>query len=152
MLKLRVHRQPLALRRAAQITCLHNDARALQVKGRTPQLIGVGDLWSGLCDPGTAFARTPPRRGVTRILLSHNPDAKDLLRLFDWDLMVCDHTHGGQVRLPFLGTPFAPVVDKRDVEGLHRWPDRWLHVTRGIGNLHGVRFNCRPQVSVLEIS
>jgi uncharacterized protein len=143
--------EALELLRAAKITCLHNDARELTVRGRSIQFVGVGDLWSNMCDPTVAFERTPPRRDATRVLLNHNPDAKQLLRPFDWDVVLCGHTHGGQLRLPFLGTPFAPVQDKRYVEGLHHWEDRWLYVTRGIGNLHGLRFNCRPEVSVLEI-
>jgi uncharacterized protein len=143
--------EALALLRAAGVTCLHNTGLTLRVRGRALQLVGVGDLWSGMCEPATAFARTPPRGDATRVLLNHNPDAKDLLHPFDWDVMLCGHTHGGQLRLPLLGTPFAPVVDKRFVQGLHRWQERWLYITRGVGNLHGLRFNCRPQVSVLEI-
>lgn len=143
--------EALALLRAARITCLHNEGFSVPIKGRPLQLIGVGDLWSGMCDPAAALARTPDRGAATRILLSHNPDAKEQLRPFDWDLLLCGHTHGGQLRLPFIGTPFAPVADKRYVEGLHRWQERWLHVTRGVGNLHGLRFNCRPQVSVIEL-
>src|SRR5262249_6387836 len=72
--------EALALLRAANIPCLHNEGRPLVVKHRPLQLIGVGDLWSGMCDPATAFARTPPRDRATRILLNHNPDAKDRLR------------------------------------------------------------------------
>jgi predicted MPP superfamily phosphohydrolase len=139
------------LLRAANITCLHNDAVEAVVKNRRLQIVGVGDLWSQMCLPNVAFERTPPRDGATRLLLNHNPDAKVALRLFDWDLMLCGHTHGGQLRLPFLGTPFAPVVDKRYVEGLHRWENRWMNITRGVGNLHGLRFNCRPEISVIEI-
>ncbi|SVC26604.1 uncharacterized protein METZ01_LOCUS279458, partial [marine metagenome] len=30
------------------------------------------------------------------------------------------------------------------------WKGRLIYVTRGIGNLYGLRFNCRPQVSILE--
>jgi hypothetical protein len=56
------------------------------------------------------------------------------------------------MRLPFLGAPFAPVQDKRFIEGLYRWKDRWMYINRGVGNLHGVRFNCRPQVSVLTLA
>ena len=59
--------------------------------------------------------------------------------------------HGGQLRLPIIGTPFAPVRDKRFVEGLHRWEERWIHITRGVGNLHGVRINCPPEVSLLTL-
>jgi hypothetical protein len=140
------------LLRAAGITHLENSGCSMTIRGRELQLIGVGDLWCGMCDPNTAFTRTPPRKGAARVLLNHNPDAKQLLRPFDWDIVLCGHTHGGQLRLPFIGTPFAPVKDKRYVEGLHRWEERWLYITHGVGNLHGVRFNCRPQVSVLDLT
>jgi uncharacterized protein len=142
----------LGLLRAAKVTCLHNSAESLTIRDRPLQVFGVGDLWSDMCDPETAFRRSPGRQGATRVLLNHNPDAKQLLRPFDWDLVLCGHTHGGQLRLPFIGTPFAPVVDKRYVEGLHRWENRWLYITRGVGNLHGLRFNCRPQVSVIDLA
>jgi predicted MPP superfamily phosphohydrolase len=29
--------------------------------------------------------------------------------------------------------------------------NRWIFTTRGVGNLHGLRFNCRPEISLLEI-
>ena len=143
--------EALLLLRAAGIRCLQNDAAELSLRGRALQMIGVGDLWSGLCHPAEAFARAPSRGTATRILLNHNPDAKEALRPFDWDVMLCGHTHGGQIRIPFLGTPFAPVADKRYVEGLHRWSERWLNITRGVGNLHGVRLNCRPEICVIEL-
>ena len=143
--------EALALLRAAGITCVHNECSSLTIRDRAFQMIGVGALWSGMCQPSLAFSRTPARGSATRILLNHNPDAKDALRGHDWDLMLCGHTHGGQLRLPLLGTPFAPVRDKRYVQGLHRWENRWLNITRGVGNLHGLRFNCRPEISVLEL-
>lgn len=141
-----------ALLRAAGITMLQNSSHDLSVAGRNVQLIGVGDLWSDRCDPAAAFARTSSRGDGLRLLLNHNPDAKDLMVPFDWDLMLCGHTHGGQLVLPLLGAPFAPVADKRYLRGLHRWSDRWMFITRSVGNLHGLRFNCRPEVSVLELA
>ncbi|HET7537847.1 MAG TPA: phosphodiesterase YaeI, partial [Candidatus Didemnitutus sp.] len=141
----------MALLADAQIPCLFNQARSLAVAGQSIQLFGAGDLWARDCHPERAFAELPERMGAWRLVLSHNPDAKDLFIHHDWDLMFCGHTHGGQLRLPLLGAPLAPVVDKRFVEGLHRWENRWLHVTRGVGNLHGLRFNCRPQVSLLDL-
>ena len=142
----------VTLLKDAGIRCLENDWLALTVSGRPVQLVGVGDFWSGACAPDSVFPRLPARADATRIVLNHNPDAKELFRRHDWDLMLCGHTHGGQLRLPLLGTPFAPVRDKRYVEGLHFWADRWLHITRGVGNLHGVRFNCPPEVSVLDLT
>lgn len=141
----------IALLRLANIPCLLNQHHTLRVRGRTVQLFGVGDLWNSMCDPATAFRDAPPRNDALRIVLNHNPDAKALFPSYDWDVMLSGHTHGGQIRFPLVGAPFAPVQDKRYLEGLHRWNNRWLHISCGIGNLHGVRFNCRPEISLLTI-
>lgn len=136
----------------AGVTLLHNASAELTLRERRVQLIGVGDYWAGDCHPDFVFRHLASRAGALRLVLNHNPDAKDLFLAHDWDLMLCGHTHGGQCRLPLLGTPFAPVRDKRYVAGLLPWHDRQIHITRGVGNLHGLRFNCRPEVSLLEIS
>ncbi len=139
------------LLRRAGIPCLVNTHAEITLREQALQLIGLGDLWSGMCEPAKAFAQIPARGDALRLVLNHNPDAKAQLRPYDWDLMLAGHTHGGQIRIPLLGAPFAPVEDKRYIEGLHRWENRWLYITRGVGNLHGVRFNCRPEVSLLLI-
>ncbi len=136
----------------AEVQLLRNAAHTLRINEHTVQLVSVGDPWAGDCEPGRAFASLPPRGDAARIVLSHNPDTKELFQPLDWDLLLCGHTHGGQVRLPFLGAPFAPVTDKRFAAGLHRWDSRWIHTTRGIGSFHGLRLFCRPQVSLLVIA
>jgi predicted MPP superfamily phosphohydrolase len=136
---------------AANITLLHNSAVSLQAGEWPLHMAGLGDLYNREMDAEAAFSAPAPP-GATTILLSHNPDTKDLLKDQPWQLMLCGHTHGGQCRLPFIGTPFAPVKDHRYVEGLHSWEQRWIHITRGVGNLHGLRFNCRPEVSVLTLT
>ena len=130
---------------------LHNAAKTVRIRDWDLTLVGVGDLWAGEMQPLLAFESLQPVAGGATILLSHNPDSKQWLKPYAWDLMLCGHTHGGQVRLPFFGTPFAPVRDKRFVEGSHRWAERWIHITRGIGNVHGLRLNCPPEVSLLTL-
>jgi len=49
--------------------------------------------------------------------LSHNPDSKALGASYDWDLMFCGHTHGGQVVIPLIGPLWVPVEDKRFIAG-----------------------------------
>ena len=134
----------------SRIELLHNRSTSVQIQGRKLDLIGVGDLWAEELDAPSAFSGA--RDGSATILLSHNPDTKDQLRTYPWDLMLCGHTHGGQCDLVFFGTPFAPVRDKRYVRGLHRWNDRWIHITKGVGNLHGMRLNCRPEISLLTLT
>jgi len=133
----------------ARIELLHNRSAAIRINERPITLAGVGDLWAEELDGAAAFDRS--QGDATTILLAHNPDSKDVLGEHRWDLMLSGHTHGGQCDLVFFGTPFAPVRDKRCVKGLHRWNERWIHVTAGVGNLHGVRFNCRPEISLLTL-
>ncbi|MBI1790783.1 MAG: phosphodiesterase YaeI [Acidobacteria bacterium] len=138
------------LLRRGGIETLHNRAVDIQIAGQRLRLAGVGDLWSREIHAEAAFAGAPAP-STPSLLLSHNPDSKDHLGQYPWHLMLSGHTHGGQVSLPLIGTPFAPVRDHRYVEGLRPWRDRQIHVTRGVGSILGVRFNCRPQVSVLEL-
>jgi hypothetical protein len=101
-------------------------------------------------DGELAFAEVPADDPA--ILLAHNPDTKDVLGDRPWDLMLSGHTHGGQVVLPIVGERFVPVRDKRFIAGLKRWNGRQVYVTRGVGNIDGVRVNCRPEVSVLDLA
>lgn len=137
---------------AAGATVLLNAARQLTVRNRPLRLVGLGDLWADELRAHEAFGAEAAPAGTSTLALLHNPDGKDAVADFPWQLALCGHTHGGQCRLPFLGTPFAPVRDHRYVAGLNRWRDRWIFTTRGIGNLLGVRFNCRPEVSLLTLT
>jgi len=115
-------------------------------------MVGLGDIWSGLANPRAVLKQKRTEEDETVIVLSHNPDSKELLKSYDWDLTLCGHTHGGQVVVPFLGLrPFLPVRDKSFPEGVLTWEKRHIHITRGVGNLHGMRFNCRPEISILNL-
>jgi predicted MPP superfamily phosphohydrolase len=134
---------------ASGIELMHNRSKTLEINNWKLHVVGVGDLWAHECEPAKAFASTPA--DATTLLLSHNPDSKERLRPFPWHAVFCGHTHGGQFRMPVIGTPFAPVKDKRFIAGLYQWEDRWLHISKGIGNVHGLRFNCRPEVSLITL-
>lgn len=137
--------------RRAGIVLLHNAAQTVRVRGREVRLVGLGDLWAGELQPSLAFADPPPRATPT-LVLAHNPDARAALRAYAWDLLLCGHTHGGQVKLPLIGPLVLPIRDRRFAEGLCRWEGRWIYVTRGVGNLWGVRFNCPPEITLLTLT
>ena len=143
------HRMMDGILEESGIQLLHNRSAVVEVRGQTLAIAGVGDLWSDEVDGGSAFRGVDER--LPAVLLAHNPDTKDALGHYRWDLMLSGHTHGGQVIVPFYGTPFVAVADARYLSGLKPWGERQVHVTRGVGNLLGVRFNCRPEVSVLEV-
>lgn len=141
-----------AMLTAARVEVLHNRSVELTIKGRKLTLVGTGDLWAQELKADEAFAGVKPADDRDIVCLSHNPDGKDALKPHPWSLVLCGHTHGGQLEIPFFGTPLAPVHDHRFVRGLHRWENRWIHITKGVGNLHGLRFNCRPEVNVVELA
>ncbi|MCX6610317.1 MAG: phosphodiesterase YaeI [Acidobacteria bacterium] len=139
-----------ALKRAG-VMLMQNRAELIRIQAGEFWLAGVGDLWSEEVNAYTTFRPIPPGERV--VLMAHNPDTKDVLARESWDLMLSGHTHGSQNSIPGLRERFAPVRDKRFVDGLVRWEEagRWIHVNRGVGNLMGVRVGCRPEVSVLEL-
>jgi uncharacterized protein len=138
-----------ALLQAGNISLLHNRSEVVRVRDQSIRFAGVPDLWSERVDGARAFANVPADDPA--ILLAHNPDTKDLLADRPWDLMLSGHTHGGQVVLPILGGHFTPVRDKRFIAGLKQWNGRQVYVTRGVGSIRGVRVNCRPEVTVLDL-
>lgn len=135
----------------AGITLLNNRATTFNTKGSQLTLVGTNDLWAGNFDPSSAFDRVKEKETTATILLAHNPDTKDFVGEMAWDLMLSGHTHGGQVVIPILGAPVVPVRDRRYIAGLNSWKGRLIYTTRGIGNLLGIRLNCRPQISILDL-
>ncbi len=140
----------VSLLQSAGIPVLINSRVEVPVRGARIRLVGCGDLWAHQCNPWVAFHGVPQDEMPT-LILSHNPDSKVMMDEFRWDLMLAGHTHGGQVVMPILGISPAPVDDKRYVKGLKPWNGRLINVSAGVGNIDGVRFNCRPQVNLLEL-
>ncbi len=113
--------------------------------------IGAGDLWEDHV-PITRLMKDIPENACT-IVLAHNPDSADT----DCDgasLMLAGHTHGGQVHLPFIGSPVLPVKNKNYSFGLKYSKKRLpVFISKGIGwAIYPVRFDCMPEIAVLELT
>lgn len=139
-----------AFMESAGIRYLRNETESLDVRGRRLEIFGAGDIWSGdlVFDPDSVFSNDS---ATTKIVLTHSPDTRVRFDSVAWDLMLCGHTHGGQVELPFIGAPILPIEDKRFGRGLYRMGTRTLVVSPGVGNLRGIRFGCRPEIGLIEI-
>lgn len=141
----------IAFLEGAGIRVLHNAWAAFGKAGWKLTLVGTADPQSGRFDARAAFAGVEEESGGAVVLLAHNPDTKDETVGRPWHLMLSGHTHGGQVVLPLVGPPYVPVRDRRFLAGLYRWRGRRLYISRGVGNLLGIRMNCRPEVTVLRL-
>jgi uncharacterized protein len=86
------------------------------------------------------------------ILLSHYPTWAQGIQNARFDLILSGHSHGGQVRLPFVG---AVLLANRVGEfelGLYETGAGPMYVNPGIGYFYAnIRFNCRPEITIFEI-
>ncbi len=113
---------------------------------------GVGDLWTDEVSFAKAFKDAP--EGVPRLLLSHNPDvAEKITPRHQVNLMLSGHTHGGQVRLPFVSPGrFAPTdYGEKYLGGLCHGPGCPVVVSRGVG-VTVVPFRFRVPPELVEIT
>ena len=114
----------------------------------TLYLAGVSDFNSGPRDVRLALVNVP--YFAKAICFTHSPD---IIRRLPptCALTIAGHTHGGQVRLPFIGRPIVPSRFGYSA-GLIRENGKYLFVSPGIGtSILPVRFGVPPEVSILEI-
>lgn len=113
------------------------------------RLAGIDEIYRGKPDVDAALGSG--RDGVT-IAISHHPDIIDRLDGRRIDLLVCGHTHGGQIRFPFLGALVVPSRHEwRYAAGFFREGDVLMYVSRGIGAVPPVRILCRPEVAIFTL-
>ena len=111
---------------------------------------GAGDYWEDELGIDTAFASSDEHD--CRILLAHNPDSADCIFQTPLSLVLSGHTHGGQVVVPFYGPPVLPVQNKKYTSGLVQTEKTPVFISRGLGwALYPVRFNCPPEIALLEL-
>ena len=113
-------------------------------------IAGVADLTDGEPDIEKALAGAGK---LPIVLIMHNPDffPNVLAQAQGIDLVLAGHTHGGQVSLPLLGPPVVPVRQRDYAAGLVREGSAQIYVSRGVGMLVRVRFNCRPEVAFIVL-
>jgi hypothetical protein len=103
----------------------------------------------------TALKVARPRPDRFHVVMGHSPNFA--VGQIDADLLVAGHTHGGQVRLPWIGALITHArVPNSWAAGQTELPGGGtLLVSRGLGMERGhapqLRFLCRPELMVIEL-
>jgi predicted MPP superfamily phosphohydrolase len=120
--------------------------------GLTVQIRGNELPWLQRHASEVSEDRPAESENLLRIALSHSPDQLRWAQSHSADLMLAGHTHGGQVRLPFIGPLVAPShFGSRFASGVFLRQNTLMHVSRGVAGTHPLRMRCMPEVSVLTI-
>ena len=142
---------------ANSITMLVNEYVPIERGGARFWLAGLDDPVAGRPNPEKTIPesiRNIPDEPI--VLLSHAPDyADDLLKLPSGkavSLMLAGHSHGGQIRLPWIGPLNLPEMGRKYVEGWFRLQNLQLYVNRGLGTVVvPFRFDCPPEITLLTL-
>ena len=133
---------------ASGITVLRNCNLRVEKRGARFWIAGVDDVLEG----GADLTRTLQGAEGFTVLLAHEPDYGDIVAGHLVDLQLSGHSHGGQVCLPLVGSPYLPALARRYPRGLRQVGALKLYTNRGIGTiLLPIRFNCPPEITLLTL-
>jgi uncharacterized protein len=135
---------------AAGVQVLNNQVAALQRKSAQLFIAGVDDVWAKRDRLDQVLAALPSEGAA--ILLAHEPDfAEQSAATGRFDLELSGHSHGGQVKLPFVKRIVPPLAYNYPI-GQYKVGNMIQYTNRGVG-MSGLplRFNCRPEITVFTL-
>lgn len=136
----------------AHFTLLRNESDTIIKNNSKIHLAGLDDAILGKPSIEEALAHTDSK--TFTCLLVHEPDVADIAKNHPVDIQLSGHSHGGQIRLPFIGSIITPILARKYVDGLYKLNRHQMHVfvSRGIGTTRlPFRFLCKPEINVYTI-
>lgn len=161
------HSELIGQLEAAGAAVLDKDFVDLEINGVEIRLGGIYDYAFGLDGNNDAlsapsdtlaFLQDYQNTDRVKIMLAHRPDSfifGDASKVWDVDLVISGHDHGGQVVVPFLGGLYGGDQGwfPEYIHGLYEKDNLQLFVTSGLGSSGEKlpRFNNPPEIAVLTI-
>ena len=134
---------------ALDIRLLLNEATYIESQGERLYLAGIDDPHYYRVDNlEKAATEIPPE--ATSVLLAHSPEIFRQAAHAGFDLMLCGHTHGGQICLPGGMAPYYNAKAPRRVcRGAWQHHTMRGYTSNGSGSsVVGVRYNCPPEITL----
>ena len=134
------------------VRLLVNESVEIQGESESMWLVGVDDPACFRCDDLPRAVQGVPADGF-KILLAHAPMLVDEAAAMGIDLYLCGHTHGGQICVPYYGTPiYCGSCPRRYARGKWRHQNLQGYTSAGLGTKPFIaRFWCPPEVVVIEL-
>ncbi len=116
------------------------------------KLGGVGDFYEDIQDLEPTISDVSAEDFV--ILVSHHPDYVEQIKTDKIDVVFAGHTHGGQVTIFGVWTPFISArYGQKYRAGIVETPYTKVIISQGIGPVVlPIRLCARPQIIVVELS
>jgi uncharacterized protein len=134
------------------VRVLFNEGVAIDINGATLWLAGADDpYYFRVDDMEASFRGMPP--DAFPIALVHSPERATQAAKLGAKLYLCGHTHGGQIRLPWIGSLVTNAESPRSMS-LGRWKvgEMTGFTSPGLGTTDlMVRFGCPPEAMVVVL-
>lgn len=144
------HEGLIALLNQTPFKLLHNETKAIRIGNCLLNICGLGEYALGKANPEKTFRKY--QRGYPGVVLVHNPDALPLLDGYPGDIVLCGHTHGGQINLPWLWRKFTLMEHPEWKRGMHRRNNRSFYVNSGVGAALPFRFFSVPEITLITLT
>ena len=137
----------------ANVQELANDSLILERVSGKLAICGVDDVWEHKADLDPILASLP-NDDTPAILLAHEPDFADQsAETGRFALQLSGHSHGGQIRLPFIGAIQLPYLGEKYSMGQYQVRDMIQYTNRGVGMIPPtVRMGCPPEITVFTLT
>lgn len=136
--------------RTSEIALLQDEWASVRYENDEISLLGLPDGEIDRPEPPRLLAAIDP--DCPTIVLSHDPVW--FAHMPAGQLMLAGHTHGGQVKLPFIG----PITNQSKAPlrwsyGLIKEDGRYLYVTSGLGSSFlPIRIGVPPEIVILDVT
>lgn len=134
---------------AMGIQVLLNESAIIEIQGEKLYLAGIDDAHYYRVDNLEKSAEGIPQEAVS-ILLSHTPEIYRQATHSGFDVMLCGHTHGGQICLPG-GIPLTLDAKCPRYMGSGSWLYHGMQGYTSVGagtSIVDVRLNCPPEITL----
>ncbi|MBW7995270.1 MAG: hypothetical protein FVQ81_01615 [Candidatus Glassbacteria bacterium] len=135
------------------VRLLRNELAEGEIPGAGPfQVFGIDDPATDRDRPAEVSADVNP--DALRLVLTHAPIRLGPLARFAPELIMCGHTHGGQIRLPLLGAILTHSdAGRRSCSGLVELDGCRVHISPGVGagRLFPLRFFSKAEVTEIVL-
>lgn len=133
------------------IIVLRDQAVAVGRPGNQLPVVGLSDFGMQFVNQTRAFSGIAPDDPA--LILMHHPDLFEVGMAHRNGLIFAGHTHGGQVRIPFMDPFYEPSrFGAKYLSGRFQKGNLCMLVNRGLGVIHyRIRFNCRPEITLVTL-
>ncbi len=118
------------------------------------KILGLGDNWAGKDDISPFLPKLFTKKSENKnfLILAHNPDTTFYFPKNTQAITLTGHTHGGQIRIPWLYKKIIPTTGDFD-SGLLNTEKGQIFTTSGLGEVGlPLRLFIPPEIAVLHFN